>query len=656
MIRRFYTSFLFVTFLLLGGLIYAQNAAVELETATGTITPLVVKGGLVTPSNPAAVIYNNGPFVNAPGTGPGGADGSVLQTSLTMTTLGLGHGSPTNVRLADDFTIPAGQTWTIDNALFFAYQTGSTTTSTMTFVNVRIWNGVPGAPGSAVVWGADSTTNRMTATTWANAYRYSETAVGTTRPIMKQTASIGTTLEAGTYWIDWTSNGTIASGPWVPPISILGQTTTGNCMQYQTTTGWAAAVDGGSLTALGLPFILEGTVSTPVNVIFSDGFETYTAGQLLACQAPTLWTTWSNAPCGGEDALVSSDFAYAGTKSVKVITDDDLIKKFGATAYTSGKYKISMYVYIPTGKAGYLNTLATFAGNSSAWALEVYFDATGGGRVNPNGVVPATFQWTPNTWHKVEHFVDLDNNIGMFAFNNNVVHQQQYTLGAYTSAVPKTLDAVDFYGATANDVMYFDNFQIETISVVPVEMTSFAATQAGSKITLNWTTATEVNNRGFEVERKIAESNDWTVIGFKQGFGTTTEAKAYSFVDDISLINANAVSYRLKQIDYDGRYEYSNEILVDNIVPTEFSVAQNYPNPFNPVTSIKYQIPSEKFVTLKVFNSLGEEVRTLVNDIVKAGSHEISFNAEGLSSGVYFYILRAGQDEFVQTMKMILMK
>ncbi|MDP3830232.1 MAG: hypothetical protein Q8Q47_03110, partial [Ignavibacteriaceae bacterium] len=120
------------------------------------------------------------------------------------------------------------------------------------------------------------------------------------------------------------------------------------------------------------------TVSSPAEVLFSDGFETYTAGQLLACQAPTLWTTWSNAACGGEDALVSSDFAYAGTNSVKVITDDDLIKKFGATAYTSGKYKISMYVYIPTGKAGYLNTLATFAGNSSAWALEVYFDATGG--------------------------------------------------------------------------------------------------------------------------------------------------------------------------------------------------------------------------------------------------------------------------------------
>jgi hypothetical protein len=400
---------------------------------------------------------------------------------------------------------------------------------------------------------------------------------------------------------------------------------------------------------------LLGTGSDP-NVIFSDGFETYTAGQLLACQAPTLWTTWSNAACGSEDAEVSADFAYAGTRSVKVITDDDLIKKFGTSAYTSGKYKISFYVYIPSGKAGYWNTLASFAGSSSNWALEVYFDATGGGRINPGGAVPGTFQWTPNVWHKVEHFVDLDNNIGMFAFNNNVVHQQQYTLGAYTSAVPKTLDAVDFYGATANDVMYFDNFQIETINVVPVELTSFAATQQGSKITLNWTTATEVNNHGFEVERKIAESTDWTVIGFKQGFGTTTEARSYSFIDDISLISSDAVSYRLKQIDFDGRYEYSNEILVDNIVPTQFSVAQNYPNPFNPVTSIKYQLPAEKFVTLKVYNSLGEEVRTLVNNMVNAGSHEISFSADGLSSGVYFYILRAGQDEFVQTMKMILMK
>lgn len=654
MINRFQYSFFLILFIL-GSVSFAQSAAVDVETATGTITPLNVKSAVI-PNNPAAVLYNNGPFVNAPGGGPGGADGSVLQTSLAMTTLGLGHGSPTNVRVADDFTIPAGQTWTIDNAQFFAYQTGSTTTSTMTFVNVRIWNGVPGSAGAVVVWGADSTTNRMTATSWSNAYRYSETAVGTTRPIMKQTASIGTTLQAGTYWIDWTANGTIASGPWVPPITITGQTTTGNCMQYQTTTGWAAANDGGSLTPQGLPFILEGTVNTPSNDLFYDDFESYTAGQLLACQAPTLWTTWSNAPCGSEDAVISTEFAYAGTKSVKVVTDDDLVKKFATTAYSSGKYKISFFMYIPSGKAGYVNTLASFAGSSSTWALEVYFDATGGGRVNPNGAVPATFQWTPNTWHKFEHLIDLDGNLGIFAFNNTQVHQQQYTLGAYTTAVPKTLDAVDFYGATANDVVYIDNFKLETINVVPVEMTSFAATQNGSKISLNWSTATEVNNRGFEVERKIDGQGDWTLIGFKPGFGTTTEAKSYSFIDDIAALNATSVSYRLKQIDFDGRYEYSNEVLVDNIVPTQFSVSQNYPNPFNPTTSIKFQMPAEKFVTLKVYNSLGEEVRTLVNDIVKAGTHEISFNAEGLSSGVYFYILRAGQEEFVQTMKMILMK
>jgi len=401
-------------------------------------------------------------------------------------------------------------------------------------------------------------------------------------------------------------------------------------------------------------FGYELATTTTQTILFADDFESYTAGLKLAQQAPTVWTTWSNAPGGAEDAEVTTEQAYGGTKSVKIVYNNDLVKDFG-TALSTGKYKISFYIYIPTGKAAYFNTLAAFSGSSSQWGLEVYFDVGGGGRVNPNGTVPATFQWTAATWHKVEHVVDLDNNLSQFYLNNNIVHTQVWTVGAYTTAISKTLDANDFFGATINDLYYIDNYVLEDVFVIPVELTSFAATQNGSKINLNWSTATETNNHGFEVERRIDDVN-WTVIGFKQGAGTSTKPNSYSFTDDISTVSVNSIYYRLKQIDFDGKFEYSNEIMVDNFVPTQFAVSQNYPNPFNPVTTIKYQLPANDFVSLKVYNTLGEEVKTLVDGMVNAGTHEVSFNAEGFASGVYFYIIRIGQDNFVQSMKMVLMK
>ncbi|HOJ19186.1 MAG TPA: T9SS type A sorting domain-containing protein [Ignavibacteriaceae bacterium] len=194
-------------------------------------------------------------------------------------------------------------------------------------------------------------------------------------------------------------------------------------------------------------------------------------------------------------------------------------------------------------------------------------------------------------------------------------------------------------------------------SLVPVELTSFAASVNGNIVDLKWTTATEINNQGFEIERRIVDINSpWVTVGFKSGAGSTTSETNYSFSEDISLLGATKFAYRLKQIDYNGQFKYSDEVMVDYTAPVSYSLTQNYPNPFNPSTTIKYQLPSDKFVSLKVFNSLGEEVQTLVNGLVKAGSHQVEFNANGLSSGIYLYVLRVGEDEYVKTMKMILMK
>ena len=179
-----------------------------------------------------------------------------------------------------------------------------------------------------------------------------------------------------------------------------------------------------------------------------------------------------------------------------------------------------------------------------------------------------------------------------------------------------------------------DNFCIYGTYVVPVELASFTAQVIKDGVELTWTTATETNNQGFQVE-KMNTTGSYEQVGYVAGFGTTTEPKTYSFID--SKLETGNYTYRLKQIDFDGSYEYSNELNVEVELPLEYALEQNYPNPFNPSTTISYTIPEDAFVKLAVYNMLGEEVTTIVNSTQKAGKYDVNFNASQLSSGVYVY-------------------
>ena len=192
---------------------------------------------------------------------------------------------------------------------------------------------------------------------------------------------------------------------------------------------------------------------------------------------------------------------------------------------------------------------------------------------------------------------------------------------------------------------------IVIVTPVPVEFTVFTASVVGKSVNLSWSTATETNNRGFEIQRKVGES-DFVTIGFVQGKGTTTQAQNYSFVDN--NVQTGTYSYRLKQIDLNGTYSFSSVVeVVTN--PTEFSLAQNYPNPFNPSTTINFSLAKESNVSLKVFDLLGQEIISLVNnEFMTAGSYSYKFDASTLASGTYIYRLDAGN--FVQTKKMTLTK
>jgi len=200
-----------------------------------------------------------------------------------------------------------------------------------------------------------------------------------------------------------------------------------------------------------------------------------------------------------------------------------------------------------------------------------------------------------------------------------------------------------------------DNVRLRGTLIIPVELTSFAASVIDGKVNLNWATASETNNYGFEVERKSA-GQEFAKVGFVAGYGTTTETKNYSYVDN--SVSAGNYTYRLRQVDFDGTFEYSSEVEVD-LSPSSYSLSQNYPNPFNPATIISFSLASDSKVTLKIFDVLGQEVTTLVNGDLSAGIHNLNFDASSINSGVYFYTIEAkGVDgsNFTSTKKMILTK
>ena len=226
-----------------------------------------------------------------------------------------------------------------------------------------------------------------------------------------------------------------------------------------------------------------------------------------------------------------------------------------------------------------------------------------------------------------------------------------------TFTTPATADAVDFqliFYANGNsfniDYWYIDDVTVTDLDWVPVELSSFSASADNGNVELSWITATETNNNGFEIQRST--NGNFEAIAFINGKGTTTQPQAYSFKDE--KVSVGVVKYRLKQIDLDGTFEYSNVIEVDVPAPSSFVLEQNYPNPFNPSTTIKFALPVETEVQLSVYNTIGEKVAEVFNGTLKEGYHEVVFEAALLTSGTYFYRLEA--NEFVDVKKMLILK
>ena len=180
---------------------------------------------------------------------------------------------------------------------------------------------------------------------------------------------------------------------------------------------------------------------------------------------------------------------------------------------------------------------------------------------------------------------------------------------------------------------------------------NFVSSISGREVTLVWTTSEEINNSGFDIERSIV-NGDWTKVGFVQGNGTTNETRSYTFVD--KNINSGNYNYRLKQIDFNGNFEYfnlGNEVIIG--IPSKFDLSQNYPNPFNPTTKIDFQIPTDGNVKISVYDNSGKLVSVITNGFRAAGYYTVDFNASNLSSGVYFYKLESNTLSKVMKMSII---
>ena len=247
-------------------------------------------------------------------------------------------------------------------------------------------------------------------------------------------------------------------------------------------------------------------------------------------------------------------------------------------------------------------------------------------------------------------------------FENFKVNETSFTptagvfFGDYTNIAAWNGKIYPFWMQLQNSQLSVWIAAIEDTFFIPVELNNFIAEVNGGTVLLSWQTSTEKNNQGFYIQRKNITSSkkesEWIDVGFEEGFGSSTEIHNYKFEDN--PMYDGTYLYRLKQVDFNGAVNYSNEVEVNLFTVKSFALYQNYPNPFNPSTTISFQLPEAAYITLKVYDALGTEIETIADGNYPAGVHEVIFDASTLSSGIYLYRMFSGS--FQTTKKMIVIK
>jgi hypothetical protein len=379
--------------------------------------------------------------------------------------------------------------------------------------------------------------------------------------------------------------------------------------------------------------------------------------------ATNTWTTKNNLPSGhiGQNTAIVDGIVY-------VVGGNYNSRECWAYNPTTDTWTQKQSIPAPGG------------GNSSLTVYNGLIYAIGGSTYSPWNALPYVFAYNPqtDTWTQKQSMPEAS-----FGLQTYLVDGLIYAVGGgqsdnvakatvqvyypendrWATCPHMPMQLTWFAGAFIYDTVYvFGGIPMGWGTVegkvwacyktaLPVELTSFTATANGKEVSLSWSTATELNNQGFEVQRKFGV-NYFVTVGSVQGHGTTTSPNNYTYVD--KLIDPGKYFYRLKQIDYNGTFEYSNEIEVEVRVLDKFTLEQNYPNPFNPTTTIGYVLEEKSNAKLTLLNTIGEEVAVLVNEEQGKGFHKVELNGSKLTSGVYFYQLRVGR--FIETKKMVLLR
>jgi hypothetical protein len=421
------------------------------------------------------------------------------------------------------------------------------------------------------------------------------------------------------------------------------------------------------------PFVIDPAVSD--NLYYASGNTTGTTSTGIwrttnATAGTPAWSYFTNSDVSGDQVSAvtvsrtnSANVLYYGTANGKAYRIDNASTANVATTtptnITGGGFPAGGYVSsIAVDTTNSANVLLIFSNYNVA---RVWYSTNSGGTWtdisgNLTGANSPSVRWGKIfTINNVRH---------LFLATSTGVYYTTNINGGTTTWTQEGVNSIGNVVCTMLDYRSSDNtlvvathgrgvFQTTIASALPVELVSFIGLYRKDGIILSWATASEINNYGWEIERSTPASS-WKTIGFINGKGTSNAPNDYTYTDR-AYQQGEKYSYRLKQIDNDGSYEYSNTVEVTaNNIPGSFSLEQNFPNPFNPATTIKYSLPQGGKVSLKAYDIQGKEVADLVNGFKAAGSYEVKFDASHLSSGIYFYTLVNGNN--IQTRKMTLLK
>jgi hypothetical protein len=399
---------------------------------------------------------------------------------------------------------------------------------------------------------------------------------------------------------------------------------------------WVLTNDEGQMSYFGIPVTQDPSHPDTLYTMVNTNFK----------RSTDFGSTWST---------ISSNFGPASAPcDIEVFPDTSiiLIGDNGTGIFKSTDYGLTWsQKYFTSGEIPTVSVDFTHPG--VAWATKW----SGGG-----GMLKSTDYG--QSWNSASYFGSISMwGVHIQPTDGNIILANSYSTspGSWRSTdagatwTPINIPATGYQVFTVDSMTQFAAqgggfYKLSSPFFIPVELTSFTASLIDGSVFLKWSTATELNNSGFEIERSI-NNKDFAKIGFVPGYGTTTESKSYSYTTNAQTTKQY---YRLKQVDFDGTFEFSSTVEVEGITPSVFSLKQNYPNPFNPSTKIAFTLPLESNVKISVYNLIGQKVVELVNSKFPAGNHSVDFNAANLSSGIYLYKIEAGN--FTSVKKMQLMK